>query len=33
MQSDENPEAASILIVEDDEEVREAMVAFLEMKG
>ncbi len=33
MQSDENPEAASILIVEDDEDVREAMVAFLEMKG
>ena len=33
MQSDENPEAASILIVEDDEDVREAMFAFLEMKG
>ena len=33
MQSDENGEAASILVVEDDEDVREAMVAFLEMKG
>lgn len=33
MQSDENKEGASILIVEDDEDVREAMVAFLEMKG
>src|ERR1700686_2415703 len=33
MQSDENGEGASILIVEDDEDVREAMVAFLEMKG
>ena len=33
MQSDENRESASILIVEDDEDVREAMLAFLEMKG
>jgi len=33
MQADENREGASILIVEDDEDVREAMVAFLEMKG
>jgi len=33
MQSDENRESASILIVEDDEDVREAMIAFLEMKG
>ncbi|HYR79642.1 MAG TPA: response regulator [Candidatus Dormibacteraeota bacterium] len=33
MQSDENREGASILIVEDDEDVREAMIAFLEMKG
>ncbi len=33
MQSDENRERASILIVEDDEDVREAMIAFLEMKG
>jgi CheY-like chemotaxis protein len=33
MQSDENRDAASILVVEDDEDVREAMVAFLQMKG
>ena len=33
MRADENSEGASILIVEDDEDVREAMVAFLEMKG
>jgi CheY-like chemotaxis protein len=33
MKSAENKEGASILIVEDDEDVREAMVAFLEMKG
>jgi CheY-like chemotaxis protein len=33
MQRDENTEGASILIVEDDEDVREAMIAFLQMKG
>jgi CheY-like chemotaxis protein len=33
MQSDENRDAPSILVVEDDEDVREAMVAFLQMKG
>ncbi|HWN58059.1 MAG TPA: response regulator, partial [Methylomirabilota bacterium] len=33
MRADENSEGASILIVEDDEDGREAMVAFLEMKG
>jgi CheY-like chemotaxis protein len=32
MQSDENKEAPRILVVEDDEDVREAMVAFLQMK-
>jgi CheY-like chemotaxis protein len=33
MQSYEKREAPCILVVEDDEDVREAMVAFLEMKG
>jgi CheY-like chemotaxis protein len=33
MQSDEKRDAARILVVEDDEDVREAMVAFLQMKG
>ena len=33
MRADQNNQGASILIVEDDEDVREAMVAFLEMKG
>jgi CheY-like chemotaxis protein len=32
VQSDENRDAPSILVVEDDEDVREAMVAFLQMK-
>lgn len=33
MPSDEKTEGPRILIVEDDEDIREAMVAFLEMKG
>ncbi len=33
MQSDEKREAPRILVVEDDEDVREAMVAFLQMGG
>jgi CheY-like chemotaxis protein len=33
VQSDEKKEEARILIVEDDEDAREAMVALLQMKG